>query len=98
MYCCWQPETTALQAPVGSHGPCVKEHSLIHICTYAQAYIDGLPIFTLGVYGWTQSECGILLGILGLTAPIVNQSVGGLSGRLSDRLITARVLTLMLTP
>ena len=94
MYCCWQLESTALQAPVGLRGPCVKEH---HICTYMQAYIDGLPIFTLGVYGWTQSECGILLGILGLTAPIVNQSVGGLSGRLSDRLITARAPTRMLS-
>eukprot|EP00884_Botryococcus_braunii_P019635 jgi/Botrbrau1/6355/Bobra.0098s0014.1 len=53
-----------------------------------QAYIDGLSIFTEESYDWTGSQCGIMLGILGLAAPIVNQSVGKLSSRISDRAIT----------
>ncbi|KAK9838252.1 hypothetical protein WJX81_000293 [Elliptochloris bilobata] len=54
-----------------------------------QAYIDGLPIFTEGAYGWAPSYCGILLGALGLSAPLVNFSVGGLASRgLPDRVIT----------
>lgn len=57
----------------------------------AQAYIDGLPIFTEGAYGWAPAYCGILLGALGLSAPLVNFSVGGLASRgLPDRVITAR--------
>ena len=59
----------------------------------AQAYIDGLPIFTEGAYGWAPAYCGILLGALGLSAPLVNFSVGGLASRgLPDRVITARQL------
>ena len=59
----------------------------------AQAYIDGLPIFTEGAYGWAPAYCGILLGALGLSAPLVNFSVGGLASRgLPDRVITARAL------
>lgn len=57
----------------------------------AQAYIDGLPIFTEGAYGWAPAYCGILLGALGLSAPLINFSVGGLASRgLPDRVITAR--------
>ena len=53
-----------------------------------QAYIDGLPIFTLGVYGWSSGQCGIMIGILGLVAPIINTGVGAFSARLPDRHIT----------
>ncbi|CAL5227554.1 g10545 [Coccomyxa viridis] len=53
-----------------------------------QAYIDGLPIFTQSAYGWSNSEVGIMLGILGLTAPIVNTIVGSFSSRVPDRYIT----------
>lgn len=57
----------------------------------AQAYIDGLPIFTEGAFGWKPAYCGIMLGVLGLTAPLVNFSVGGLASRgLPDRIITVR--------
>jgi hypothetical protein len=55
-----------------------------------QAYIDGLSIFTEASYGWSASQCGIMLGVLGLAAPILNQSVGRLSSRVSDRAITVR--------
>jgi MFS-type transporter involved in bile tolerance (Atg22 family) len=57
-----------------------------------QAYIDGLPIFTQTAYGWTNSEVGIMLGILGLVAPIVNTIVGSLSSRFPDRYITVCTL------
>ena len=53
-----------------------------------QAYIDGLPIFTLSVYGWSSGQCGILIGILGLVAPVINTAVGAFSARLPDRHIT----------
>lgn len=53
-----------------------------------QAYIDGLPIFTQSAFGWSNSEVGIMLGILGLTAPIVNTIVGSFSSRVPDRYIT----------
>ena len=56
--------------------------------TTLQAYIDGLPIFTQSAYGWSNSEVGIMLGILGLTAPIVNTIVGSFSSRVPDRYIT----------
>ena len=58
-----------------------------------QAYIDGLPIFTQTAYGWTNSEVGIMLGILGLVAPIVNTIVGSLSSRFPDRYITVCTLS-----
>ena len=57
-----------------------------------QAYIDGLPIFTLGVYGWSSGQCGIMIGILGLVAPIINTGVGAFSARLPDRHITVSSL------
>lgn len=53
-----------------------------------QAYIDGLSIFTEESFDWSASQCGIMLGVLGLSSPIVNQSVGRLSSRVSDRVIT----------
>ena len=56
--------------------------------TSLQAYIDGLPIFTQAAFGWSNSEVGIMLGILGLAAPIVNTIVGGFSSRVPDRYIT----------
>jgi hypothetical protein len=55
-----------------------------------QAYIDGLPIFTQLAYGWSNSEVGIMLGVLGLAAPLVNFSVGRVSSHVPDRHITAR--------
>lgn len=56
-----------------------------------QAYIDGLPIFTLSVYDWSSSQCGIMIGVLGLVAPVVNTVVGAFSARLPDRHITVRL-------
>ena len=55
-----------------------------------QSYIDGLPVFTESrfLYDWTDGECGIMLGILGLSAPFVNQGVASLASRASDRIIT----------
>ena len=55
-----------------------------------QSYIDGLPVFTESrfLYGWTDGECGIMLGVLGLSAPFVNQGVASLARRASDRIIT----------
>ena len=55
---------------------------------FVQAYIDGLPIFTQAAFGWSNSEVGIMLGILGLTAPIVNTFVGSLASFFPDRYIT----------
>ncbi len=50
-----------------------------------------MPIFTEGAFGWKPAYCGIMLGVLGLTAPLVNFSVGGLASRgLPDRIITVR--------
>lgn len=60
-----------------------------------QAYIDGLPIFTLSVYGWSSGQCGILIGILGLVAPVINTAVGAFSARLPDRHITVRPMKLL---
>lgn len=57
---------------------------------HAQAYIDGLPIFTQMAYGWSNSDVGVMLGVLGLAAPLVNFTVGRLSARLPDRHITVR--------
>lgn len=56
-----------------------------------QAYIDGLPIFTLSVYGWSSGQCGIMIGVLGLVAPVINTGVGAFSTRLPDRHITVRI-------
>ena len=55
-----------------------------------QSHIDGLPVFTesRSLYGWTDGECGIMLGVLGLLAPFVNQGVASLARRASDRIIT----------
>ena len=63
-----------------------------------QAYIDGLPIFTQAAFGWSNSEVGIMLGILGLTAPIVNTFVGSLSSFFPDRYITVRSLIPLCPP
>ena len=63
-----------------------------------QAYIDGLPIFTQAAFGWSNSEVGIMLGILGLTAPIVNTFVGSLSSFFPDRYITVRDFSLLCWP
>ena len=55
-----------------------------------QAYIDGLPVFTESpvLYNWSDGECGIMLGVLGLTAPFINQGVAGLARGTSDRILT----------
>ena len=55
-----------------------------------QAYIDGLPIFTQVGYGWSNGEVGIMLGVLGLVAPLVNFTVGHISANVPDRHITVR--------
>lgn len=62
------------------------------MCAHAQAYIDGLPIFTEMAYGWSNSDVGVMLGVLGLAAPLVNFTVGRLSAKLPDRHITVRTL------
>ena len=55
-----------------------------------QSYIDGLPVFTESpkLYGWTDGQCGIMLGVLGLSAPFINQGVAGLAKGTSDRILT----------
>ena len=55
-----------------------------------QAYIDGLPVFTESEfgYGWSDGACGIMLGVLGLSAPVVNQLVAKGATKISDRVIT----------
>lgn len=55
-----------------------------------QAYIDGLPVFTESqyAYGWSDGTCGIMLGVLGLSAPVINQLVAKGSTKISDRAIT----------
>ena len=41
-------------------------------------------------YNWSDGTCGIMLGALGLSAPIVNQLVAKGATRISDRIITVR--------
>ena len=66
---------------------------LLTVFFRVQSYIDGLPIFTLTEYHWSSGQCGIMLGVLGLVAPLVNTSVGAFSARLPDRHITVRSVT-----
>ena len=40
------------------------------------------------LFNWSDGECGIMLGVLGLSAPFVNQGVASLARRASDRIIT----------
>lgn len=65
----------------------------LHALAAMQSYIDGLPVFTESpkLYGWTDGECGIMLGVLGLTAPFINQGVAGLARGTSDRILTVRL-------
>ncbi|BDA46399.1 SPX domain-containing membrane protein At1g63010 [Coccomyxa sp. Obi] len=80
--------------------PLVATACCIFLCyilkVVQQAYIDGLPIFTQMAYGWSNSDVGVMLGVLGLAAPLVNFTVGRLSARLPDRHITlASILVTM---
>ncbi|KAK9906755.1 hypothetical protein WJX75_007454 [Coccomyxa subellipsoidea] len=72
--------------------PLVATTCCIFLCyilkVVQQAYIDGLPIFTEMAYGWSNSDVGVMLGVLGLAAPLVNFTVGRLSAKLPDRHIT----------
>lgn len=89
-----------------THGPWLLDQAVHLVCNSAcmmrklseaecagvslQAYIDGLPIFTEMAYGWSNSDVGVMLGVLGLAAPLVNFTVGRVSAKLPDRHITVR--------
>lgn len=49
----------------------------------------GLPVFTGPLYGWSGSQNGLLLAVLGIASLPVSFIVGALSPRISDRALTA---------
>eukprot|EP00887_Chlorella_sp_A99_P002368 scaffold10.g2368.t1 len=54
-----------------------------------QAYMDGLPLFTKPLLGWSSSAAGTFLGSAGLSMVLINVAVGLLSSHASDRLLVA---------
>ncbi|KAK9915918.1 hypothetical protein WJX75_005971 [Coccomyxa subellipsoidea] len=57
-----------------------------------QGYVDGLPIFTGLIYGWSGSETGLLLAVLGIASIPLSFLVGYMSPHISDRSLTAAAL------
>ena len=53
----------------------------------------GLPVFTGPLYGWSGSENGLLLAVLGFASLPLSFLVGALSPRVSDRVLTAGALS-----
>ena len=52
----------------------------------------GLPIFTGPIYGWSGSEPGLLLAVLGIASIPLSFLVGYMSPHISDRSLTAAAL------
>lgn len=52
----------------------------------------GLPIFTGPIYGWSGSETGLLLAVLGIASIPLSFLVGYMSPHISDRSLTAAAL------
>ena len=52
----------------------------------------GLPVFTGPLYGWSGSENGLLMAVLGFASLPLSFLVGAFSARVSDRALTAGAL------
>ncbi|BDA44398.1 SPX domain-containing membrane protein At4g11810 [Coccomyxa sp. Obi] len=57
-----------------------------------QGYVDGLSIFTGPLYGWSGSQNGLLMAVLGIASIPLSFLVGWMSPHISDRSLTAAAL------
>lgn len=89
-----RPKGSGLTATLLPTGVCIV--ILLVLKTVQQAYIDGLPLFTQGLYGWADGTVGTYIGLISLSMLPVNVAVGAVSGKLSDRVLNAACLALAL--